>query len=453
MVASKKAASTTVLHPDTRLRRYRLVLVRFLCLALFALSVGLFVADIPSFLAHLHQLCTGPTAACYDHGQLTPGDVRRLHELGFSLDFFALYLILMTSIFALGYWVVAAFLFSRKSDDRMALLAAVSLATFPIVFNTPLINALPWPWLFLVLCIRFLGTLGLGLFFYVFPSGRFVPGWMRWVLVLGLLYGVFNSLFPFSSFNLFSTHPLLNELILLGLIGSIVFAQIYRYRRVSTPTQRQQTKWVVFGVSLGWGGYLVISSLSLVFPSLFQTGSLVSLIEGPIVYGFMLLVPLSFGFAILRSRLWDIDLIINRTLVYGMLTGILALVYIGLVIGLSALLGGIISQDRSVAIVISTLTIAALFQPLRYRLQQVIDQRFYRRKYNAARTLAAFSTTLRHEVDLDQLREALLAAVQETMQPSHISLWLRPTAPDSHNEPAPLGNAETKTYPTLTSNM
>ena len=131
--------------------------------------------------------------------------------------------------------------------------------------------------------------------------------------------------------------------------------------------------------------------------------------------------------AILRSQLWDIDALINRTLVYGLLTGILAALYIGSVALLSDLARGLSGQqDSAPVIVVSTLLIAALFQPLRRRLQSTIDRRFYRRKYNAARTIAAFSATLRGNVDLSEMTDQLLATVDTTMQPSHVSLWLTP---------------------------
>jgi K+-sensing histidine kinase KdpD len=144
----------------------------------------------------------------------------------------------------------------------------------------------------------------------------------------------------------------------------------------------------------------------------------------------LLLVPLSIGIAVLRYKLYNIDVLINRTLIYGTVTGMLALVYFSLVFVLQFLLRGLISQTNDVAIVVSTLAVAVLFQPLRGRIQQVIDRRFYRRKYDAARTLSAFSSTLRGETDLTRLSEQLVAVIQETMQPAHVSLWLRPTEQD-----------------------
>jgi hypothetical protein len=208
-------------------------------------------------------------------------------------------------------------------------------------------------------------------------------------------------------------------------MATLTLVQLYRYRWVSSPLQRQQTKWVVFGLAVPITVLVGVTVLGLLFPALAEHSALYLLAFNEAGSLLPLFLPLSFGFAMLRARLWDIDVLINRTLVYGALTVILTAVYLGLVIGLQALLRGIISQDSSVAIVISTLAIAALFQPLHQSIQRSIDQRFYRSKYDAARTLAAFSGTLRNEVDLEQVREQLVAVVQETMQPSHVSLWLR----------------------------
>jgi len=209
--------------------------------------------------------------------------------------------------------------------------------------------------------------------------------------------------------------------------GSGVVAQIYRYVRVSGPVQRQQTKWVVFGLAATalviFGRFVPL----LIFPSL-STSSSPYFLVSTYVYPFgLLLTPLSLGISILRYRLWDIDTIINKALVYGGLSLLLAAVYLGLIVGLESLLGLVSGQaSQPVVIVVSTLVIAALFQPLRHRVQAIIDRRFYRHKYDAARTLAAFSAILQNEVDLSQLSEQLVAVVQETMQPASVSLWLRP---------------------------
>jgi hypothetical protein len=209
--------------------------------------------------------------------------------------------------------------------------------------------------------------------------------------------------------------------------GSTLGIQVYRYVRVYDAVQRQQTKWFVFACLAGISQNLIQALLGEVVPSLSAADSWYQLLNGASTALFFAAIPLAVGIAILPYRLWNIDLIINRTLVYGSLTTILILSYVGLVIALQSLvrlLTGAAAQQPFV-IVASTLVIATLFQPLRRHIQAIIDRRFYRRKYDAARTIAAFSTTLHNEMDLDTLREQLLDVVQETMQPTHVSLWLR----------------------------
>jgi hypothetical protein len=410
---------------DTRLRGGWLVLARVVWGAVVVLALGLFIASIPITFAGLHMLCTA--ASCTTSGPLTPDDVRELQAVGLSMDFYATYMVVFISVFVFGYVAVGAVLFWRKSEERMALFASFTLVTFPMAF-TEVLATLPASWWVPVHFVNFLGSICIVLFFYLFPTGQFVPRWMRW-LSLGVIgYWGAKNFFPLSPLNPFTRFPLLDTVTFVGFVGTMVLGQIYRYRRVSSLLQRQQTKWIVFSLSVAVGCYVGLTVLYGVF-SLPPRGPVADLIIFTAIYCLMLLIPLSIAFAILRSRLWDIDMLINRTLVYGTLTAMLAVVYVGLVIGLSALLRGLISQDNSVAIVLTTLAIAALFQPLRQLIQVGIDRRFYRRKYDAARTLAAFSATLRSEVDLSQMREDLVAVVQETMQPAHISLWLRPQAP------------------------
>jgi hypothetical protein len=236
-----------------------------------------------------------------------------------------------------------------------------------------------------------------------------------------------NILLSASPVAIYTFPPWVLSVIYLINGGSGVIAQIYRYARVSGPVQRQQTKWVVFGLAAT--SLVILGRLVplLIFPSLSTSSSPYFLLSTYVYPLGLMLIPLTLGIAILRYRLWDIDILINRTLVYGTLTALLALVYFVLVITLQALFKGVTGQVGAspLVIVISTLAIAALFQPLRRRIQKIIDRRFYRRKYDAARTLAAFSATLRNEVDLSQLSEQLVAVVQETMQPASVSLWLR----------------------------
>jgi hypothetical protein len=187
-----------------------------------------------------------------------------------------------------------------------------------------------------------------------------------------------------------------------------VASLVLRFRR-SRGEERQQIKWFVYAGALSVATVLVPTSAA----------SLLQVVTLP-------MLPVAAGIAIVRYRLYDIDRIINRTLVYGSLTVALAAVYLGSVVLLQTLLRSLTGQESQLAVVASTLAIAALFGPLRRRVQMFIDRRFYRKKYDAAKTLAAFGTKLRDETDLDALGDELLAVVRETVQPEHVSLWMKP---------------------------
>ena len=330
-------------------------------------------------------------------------------------------LTLATVVVSLGVSIVIIW---RRCDDRMAFIVALLLAaTGPMIATTAVITS-PFPWRVPNEGLTFLGSALLVLVFLLFPSGQFVPSFTRWIFVVFLAVQVpviFLQVPPFIP------HAPVSQpgwLVAASEFATVAIVQLYRYRRVSSPRERQQTKWVIFGLAVPIVVNVIVTVLYLIFPLAALSGSLFSLAYNVFGACWPLFIPLSFGFAILRSRLWDIDLLINRTLVYGALTVSLTGIYVSLVIGLSALLRGLISQDTSVAIVLSTLASVVLSQPLRRRIQRLIDRRFYRHKYDAARTLADFSAALRQEVDLRQLSEQLVAVVQETMQPASISLWL-----------------------------
>lgn len=198
-------------------------------------------------------------------------------------------------------------------------------------------------------------------------------------------------------------------LLIIGGVGAVA-SVVVRFRR-SRGIERQQLKWFLYAAA----------PILLMPPLDYLPGIVGGLIFGWVLFGF----PAAIGIAVLRCRLYEIDLVINRTLVYGALTATLALVYFGSVVGLQRLLSPVVGDSNQLAVVASTLLIAALFGPLRRRVQSFIDRRFYRRKYDARKTLEAFSARLRGVSDLDGLNAELLAVVRETIQPAHASLWLR----------------------------
>ncbi len=420
--SSKKAVRTTPLHPaDTRLHGRRLVLAWVAWALLSSGTLLAFAFGLPVYLTLLQTVCTG--RGCLP-GQPAPDTEATLHGLGLSLGSYVTLSLVLTLASLLVACTMSSLLAWRQPRDWLALLVALMLIMLVTIDSISTLELSHSAWHFPAMLLETLHFATIFLVGSLIPTGRFVPHWTRWLVPAWVLWRLILLFFP-----ALPSADLLTTLIWLSGLACISVALVYRYQRISSPIQRQQLKWIVFGGSATILIVLVTNLPPLLFPALSRTGSLYDLFLTLINTLVLLPIIFCFAIAILRSRLWEIDVIINRTLVYSTLTGTLALVYVGLVIGLQALLRGIISQDNSVAIVISTLALAALFQPLRHRIQQIIDRRFYRRKYDAARTLAAFSATLRHEVDLSQLSEQFVAIVQETMQPTHISLWLRPLEP------------------------
>jgi len=406
---------TRTTSTEVHLRGRVLFVARAIWLAFALFELVLFLNNL------LQPLFGGQTLICPLTFPCPPdaATLQALHQAQIALTAYTIYATAFGLLFALIFVGLSVLLFWRMFDQPVGLLASLSFLLLGSVGLVGDPSRLP---LALVI-IGFIQTefmfFCFGFFLVTFPDGRFVPRWswlIGWTLfVQGLFFqipGPFNILlWPLPLFLL--------ELVLA--YGSPIALQIYRYRRVSTPTQRQQTKWVIFGLTCA-----ILLFLLAVFPTLGALGPLLYLASLSLSSLAFLLIPSSITLAILRSRLWDIDMLINRALVYSLLTATLLALYLVLVFAGQTLLSSLLAQNNGVVLVGSTLIVAALFEPLRHRIQQLIDRRFYRRKYDAQQTLAAFSSTLRGAVDLDQVREQLLTVVQETMQPASLSLWVRP---------------------------
>ena len=381
--------------------------------------------------------------------QLTPDVLRELHRQRVSPTLYVAINVAEGALITLTYVALGVLVFLRRSDERMALFCALMLVTFGGVAATPLDDItgggpMPEPLASIaalravVYLLVVVGQVTFVVFFYLFPSGRFVPRWTRWLAPLVLLYWLAVVFLPTPTIIAQG-----NLLLVFWLIA--VIAQIYRYRRVSTAVEREQAKWIVFGFILAFAIVAVPGVITLLLPpniskTLYAASSSSVLTFAGFLLSLrwlvaLLLVPSFIAVAILRTHLWDIDTLINRALVYGSLTVLLAAVYFGSVIGmqhLASALTGAQAGDNPLIVVVSTLLIAALFTPMRRRLQRTIDHRFFRAKYDTSRTLEGFAATLRTQTDLPRLTEHLVSVVDETMRPAHVSLWLR--TPSSERE-------------------
>jgi len=372
------------------------------------------IVGFPLGYASLHTVCP---SGC----SLTPENVRALEQIGLSIMFYANLYMGIQLLYILVCVGVALLIVFKKPGQWVPLGMSgflVGLSAYEGVDYPALATAYP----VLYAPAQLLIGLGMGLLgmyaLLTFPNGKFGS---RWVLGFYLVNSLAVVLFAFITTPVF---VLINTVFSLLSFPIIVGILIYRSRRLLNPKERAATKWIIVSLSIF---ILIILLVFLLLPALAPADSFALLIVN--IAGF-------FGcginiagilMAVLYANVFDIDVFVRRTLVYTVLTTILAILYIGLVLGSQFVFATFSSQavQSPLILVGSTLVIAALFRPLRHRIQRIIDRRFYRRKYDATRTIAAFSANLRQEVDLDQLREHLLSLVQETMQPTYVSLWLR----------------------------
>lgn len=323
-------------------------------------------------------------------------------------------------------------IFSRRSDDWAAMLFALTLMTSSIVTvrsEWALERALPS----LELPIRFVWWLSMFLYLiipFVFPDGRFVP---RWTWLLGaaaipaavMLVDIPSLLVEHVDVSRGAAPASLGRVVLVwsGFWGAGIYAQIHRYRHVSGPVQRQQTKWVALSLGLLYFVILAGVFIPTLFFSSINTWLFWALLVELLVAS---LFPTSVAVAILRHRLYDIDRLVSRTLTFGLLTVVLGVVYTGAVVVLGQALDPR-DGDSTFAVAASTLLVAALFRPARRRIQSGVDRRFNRRKYDALKTVDGFTIRLRDQLDVDALTHELLNVVQSTMEPARVSLWLPPS--------------------------
>ena len=402
---------------ERRLHGRSLVVARSAWIGVALLSALYFAASLPYVFERFQQPCAASRCPA---GALSPAYLRELERMELSPAFFAGWLVMLGTLFALVSFVVGGLIFWRRSDDRVALLVALALVTFGgIFFSGPhdVLAARSTLWRGAVGLVRFLGNTGLLLSFFLFPDGRFVPRWTRAPAAVFVVLAIPIYLVRVPPVVRW-LDPIVPALIVAMLLMGGV-AQIYRYVRVSAGLERQQTKWVVLGISISIVCDVVAAIL---VPRLVTTPSVfVALAAYTILTLGVLCVPLSIGIAVLRYHLWDIDLLINRTLVYVTLTATVVAIYV-LVVGYLAALFR--TSGNLLISLVATGIVAVVFQPLRERLQRGINRLLYGARDEPYTVLEHLGQRLQSTIEPDAVLPAIVATVRDALKLPYVAIAL-----------------------------
>src|SRR6266487_4514925 len=418
---------------ERRVPRLRLVIARALWLLIALFEVGVLLVNLPVFIRVLHTACSDPTGVSCNYLQLRSSQLPALAHYGFSLDAYALSVLFCDLIVTLLFLSVGTLIFWRKSAEYMGLFVSLLLLTFGsfgisevhLVIDPPfegnpivgLLAILQWP--------------ALGILFYTFPDGRFVPRWSWMLASLFLIQEGFFAL-PYP-YNIDNWPPLLGMLETLVVYGSAVGTQLYRYRRVASPLQRLQIKWLAFGFAMTLAFYIAWSLLPLVIPALTHADSWYPLFGSAVLLLSFVPIPLGIGIALLRHRLWDIDILINRTLVYGGLSASTLGVYVLVVFGASSLLR---AQNDVFFSLLATALIAVLFQPLRQGLQHGVNRVMFGDRNEPYQVLSRLGQRLEETLPTESVLPTIVETVAHALKLPYVAIvWKREQIPPSTEPP------------------
>jgi signal transduction histidine kinase len=397
-------------------------LARIVQIAIICVTVGLFILSIPPNYEARSVVCSAETCP---PGQLTSRAEQTLQQSGLTVSRFVKLTIALDILIAAVFTVSAIVIFVRKPNDLFTIFVSMMLVTFGLATFSGGIEGAGRanPSLHgLTEAIAVFGNFAIVTFLFIFPNGKFTPRWTSAILVGWILFQLPRYYLPDSPLNLSTSNPILyNILFPLGILSGIS-TQVYRYRRVSNGIEKQQTKWVIYGLTIGIVCYLVIRVLSVFIPDPYGTGILLDIAFSIIAVIFILFLPLSITIAVIRYRLWDINPIINRTLVYGVLSAGTIAFYIFAV--------GIVSnyfQQRNASFIISfiaTGVIAFLFEPIRERLQRGVNRLMYGERDDPATVLAKLSQRIDSAIAPDSVLQTIVDTLAQTLRLPYAAISL-----------------------------
>jgi len=429
-ILQPEMTSTTQFIPQESPKTTWMNIARLLQIVIICLTVGLFVASIPLNFEQRTIVCKAQPCP---PEQLAPGSEQALNRIGLSVNAFVTMVIILDIIVALTYTICAIVIFIRKPNDLLTIFVTIMLVTFGVGTFTGAIHgfAIAYPRMeWIVAAIAMIGNCSILAFLFVFPNGRFTPRWTVIILAFYVLIQLPHYYFPDSKWNLIISSPLIYNLLFIGLNLSGLATQVYRYRRISNPIEKQQTKWVVYGLTIGVGGYMVIRLFSLLNRDPNGSGLLITIVISIIAIFLMLLPPVSISIAVMRYRLWDINPIINRTLVYGALSASTIALYVIAVGFFSSYF-----QHNQVSFIvpfIATGVIAVLFEPLRERLQRGVNRLMYGERDDPGTVLTRLSQRLGESIEPATVLPTIVETVAQTLRLPYAAIVLNSQMGEQH---------------------